>query len=490
MNKCKLGLDPNIVDLAVIGVVKSISRRPIKRFSKIKFLNRETLFYPEGTEETRYSISGIINKDIASNIEKLLNLLNTQKTIWLEQDEFVVGGVIDSLTLDYDEGFKRARYRIGFCEEPFWGRTLVQEHAMKKAYLADLDFAKKQWEIFPTMAKHNFILDRTNKKFTWEFYLTNELEETSSFSMKFDDNQTAFWIAFGEESGTLGVPTISNVTSPLKKGNNCLKIVVGTGTFAKGGIYHAYGGVDWSAYDFFAFWWYGNNTNATIIVRIHTPNALNKGEWEIVDDWLGWRRVVLPLRKPTTTTGTFDLTNVDEIHILFTATGTWYLDRGGVDVGSWVQFEVQIPDVLTRNGTGTSHWNAYLWDGTSYVLMWQWYSPDHRMGLNDSRTVLFLSGDDASAIYGSNWYGANTYIDGERGETKDEWAGFSSGTRPTTITYSKTYGCLKRFGFAVKMPPWTGSDDLSGRFAINKTKLKIEVFWENEKTTMIKGGEV
>jgi len=486
MNKCKLGLDPNIVDLAAIGVVKSISRRPIKRFSKIKFLDREALFYPEGTEETRYSISGIINQDIASNIEKLLNLHNAQETVWLEQDEFVVGGVIDSLAFDYDEGMTRARYRIGFHEEPFWGRTLAQEHTTKKTYLADLDFAKKLREIFPTMAKHNFTLDRTNKKFVWEFILTNELEETGSFSMKFDDNQTAFWTSFGEESGTLGMPTLSNVTSPLKRNNNCLKIVVGSGTYAKVGIYHAYGGIDWSAYDFFAFWLYGNNTNTTIIVRIHTPDGLNKGEWEIMDDWFGWRRVVLPLRKPTTTVGTFDLTNIDEIHIIFTTTGTWYLDRGGIDVGSWVYLEMQVPDNLQVNKVFPTQGKiqGYSWNGTKWV---GWMS----LGDIDPNYMYLLSGDNFGQIYGAPGdQGLARYETVNRGEDAKKLEGWATVNPISTLTASRTYGCKKRGLVGICMPPWTGVDDLTGKFAINKCKLRIEVFWEDEKTTMVKGGEV
>jgi hypothetical protein len=35
------------------------------------------------------------------------------------------------------------------------------------------------------------------------------------------------------------------------------------------------------------------------------------------------------------------------------------------------------------------------------------------------------------------------------------------------------------------MPPWTGSDDLAGKFAINKAKLKIEVYYDKKDTTFI-----
>jgi hypothetical protein len=35
------------------------------------------------------------------------------------------------------------------------------------------------------------------------------------------------------------------------------------------------------------------------------------------------------------------------------------------------------------------------------------------------------------------------------------------------------------------MPPWTGADDTSGKFAINKVRLKIEVYYDDTKTTFI-----
>jgi len=496
MNKCKLGLDPNIVDLAAIGVVKSISRRPIKRFSKIKFLDREALFYPEGTEETRYSISGIINKDIASNIEKLLNLHNAQETVWLEQDEFVVGGVIDSLAFDYDEGFERTRYRIGFHEEPFWGRTLAQEYITKKTYLADLDFAKKLWEIFPTMAKHNFILDRANKKFVWEFILVNELEETPSFSPQWDDNQSSFWSIITGGTGILGTAILTDVTSPLKRGANALKLELPSGAYDFVHIFHTYSPtLDWSGYDFIAFWWYGANSGQEIVFEILAPDDPNRWGFGFVDNFSGWRRIVFPLRKPGVTHGSPSLSTVGGVRFNFWSAAhspaTWYLDRGGVDVGSWAKVEIQIPDYVSTNPDAYPTVDIFSWDVNTNIwskfLFW-----DGVNTITSDNRLFFLDGTKQLKIMGSTegWhsYGLRCYWDGFRGETKSKrW---SSGTEALDITYSKTYGCKHRVGFAIKMPPWTGVDDLSGKFAINKAKLKIEVFWEDEKTTMIKGGEV
>jgi hypothetical protein len=415
------------------------------------------------------------------DLRKLENLLAADKLLILETDDFVAFCKAASKLKTLPAGELRRLYSFDLVEIPAWGRSIV--NSGHEAYIYDLDFKHKAKDILsPLWGRYNFQLDRVNKKFSWELILVNELEETGSFSVKFDDGQTAFWTPFGEDSGTIGIPTLSDVTSPLKKNNDCLKIVVGDGAYAKAGIYHAYGGADWSAYDFFAFWLYGNNTETTIIVRIHTPDGLNKAEWEITDDWLGWRRVVLPLRKPTTTTGTFDLTNVDEIHIIFTTTGTWHLDRGGVDVGNWVKLEIQVLDNLNAS---INNVKLYAWNPPTNAYATRFVeanATDIGGGTLAGNYLYFLDGTTQKNITGKTYLGIEVFKQGKRGETKYVAVGEAIGNN---ITYTQTYGCKYRVGFRIKMPPWTGSDDLTGKFAINKAKLKIEVYYDKEDTTLI-----
>jgi len=67
---------------------------------------------------------------------------------------------------------------------------------------------------------------------------------------------------------------------------------------------------------------------------------------------------------------------------------------------------------------------------------------------------------------------------GEKGQTCNKR---SNGRQaPTTITYSSYYGCQKRIGFAIKMPPDDGQD--SSTYGISQCKLKLEVYYEGDLT--------
>jgi hypothetical protein len=259
---------------------------------------------------------------------------------------------------------------------------------------------------------------------------------------------------------------------------------VGTGTYANWKIYHTFSpAVDWSGYDFLTFWFYGLNSGKTFKIELRTGTG-NWRTWTFTDDFTGWGRIVKPLKTgDEADIGTVDLTIVDKIYIsqYGGTTGTWYLDRGGVDVGNWVKLEIQVPDTLTD----TSEWDykLYAWGGTGYVVN---AAGDGFLGVGKggadfiARSRLYwLDGTTADKVYAGNFDAVEAYPQDERGNTKTGYWGVGS------ITYSQTYGCKHRVGFAVKMPPWTGSNDLTGKFAINKAKLKIEVYYDKEDTTFI-----
>jgi hypothetical protein len=158
-----------------------------------------------------------------------------------------------------------------------------------------------------------------------------------------------------------------------------------------------------------------------------------------------------------------------------------HLLLGGLDVGNWVKLEVQVPDMLDSSKRNVK---IYSWDGSVYNILVGGDTEDNNPSPDWYNPVLFMDGSTGQGVYGSGKNPYTIYYKSQRGETANNIYNFGL-TPPSTITYSQTYGCLKRVGFAIKMPPWTGSDDLSGRFAINKTKLKIEVDYEKEETSFI-----
>jgi len=48
--------------------------------------------------------------------------------------------------------------------------------------------------------------------------------------------------------------------------------------------------------DFISFWWYGNNSQGRIAVKLNAPNDDNFYYQTFVDSSTGWRQVVLPIK--------------------------------------------------------------------------------------------------------------------------------------------------------------------------------------------------
>jgi|GEM_PF-2250143 len=488
--KVKLGVDDKVLDLLSLGNVSRITRSPIKTFKRRRVAGGEVLLAEQEPSETVYLLEGYLSENVEDTLQTLLSLYRSQTPLWLETSSFTAP--VEILGIELPQGAEPyTRYRLELVEIPFWGRTLISQG--ENCYLADLKLAYKKRQILsPLWGSHNFQLDRTNKKFSYEFILVNELEETGNFNCLWDDDQTSFWYAWiGGTNGNLASITISDVTSPVKRGSNALKIkVTEGGSYDTWALRHDFSpAVDWSSYDFVAFWWYGKNTGKSLRFEVRTPDTANRAKWTFYDNWIGWRRLVFPLRNPTSVDGTYDLTNIASVLIHaneWNVSGTWYLDRGGVDVGNWVKVEVQVPDSLsladspnlviymfdpnTSSYKGAFGFNVYT---TGWGSKGEWS--------NESETYL-LSGDTFYNIYGWGRY-INAYRQASRGETADQLPYANTGEPPATITYSQTYGCQKRIGFAVKMPPWTGCSDLTSRFAINKLRLKMEIRYAREETS-------
>lgn len=281
------------------------------------------------------------------------------------------------------------------------------------------------------------------------------------------------------------MPIISDVANVKIRGENSLQIYVPEGDYSAWDIRHQYDTPqNWGSYDFLCFWWYGNSTGATLNVGLY-DNLGNSWHYMLTEDWVGWRRVIIPLRKPSQTYGTLNLNQIKLIQIShrFGANPTTvYIDRGGLDLGNWVKIEVQTPDFLRADGWATilRSYNPSLEDWDEWFLRWDAETPNH--GDQWNIKLVFLDGTNAADINPSAEQNMADYGKGGRGETKNPLMGNAG-----SLTYSQTYGCQYRIGFAIKMPPWTGSDNLTGKFAINKAKLKLEVYHADEKTSYVDG---
>jgi len=327
----------------------------------------------------------------------------------------------------------------------------------------------------------NWSHDKTNHKFSFEFFLDNDQEEEDVTEI-YDDDES-FWGDLETGSGSYGITT-SEETTEVEKGSSSLKMEVGSGSYSSVGITHGYGsGQDWSDKDFFCLYVYGANTGETLWVQIQCPDYSNRLTWSRTDNFSGWKRLILPLNNAEYPAGSPDLSDVNSILIYYipSQTFTSYLDRTVVDVGQWVDLDAYVPDDLQDGDGGTTYAvKVYAWDGAAYqpFMFWDAQTNDPNEGsIQDYSKLEFLDGTTADLIY-SAWRDALTmFVWGERGGSKlvkQNWGNMGD------TTYSSYYGCLKRIGFALKMAPDDGQD--ASDAGISQCKLKLEVYYEGDTT--------
>ncbi len=328
----------------------------------------------------------------------------------------------------------------------------------------------------------NWVLDKANHKFSYEFYLDDDNEEHSPTVIA-DDNQTTFWSIIywdtGDPTKDIYDLSISNDTANVKKGADSLKIQVVSGTHYNLYLKHDYSpAVDWSGMDFVAFWWYGANTGYAMGLRM-TDSAGNWSKWNFTDNFSGWKRFVFPLRKPHEQTATApNLSSIARVEFLFWSTKTigwtWNLDRLLIDVGKWVKLEVFVPDFL-KDAADSFKLYCYNVSTGAYDLTPITFNAEKNISPSwNNNRIKFLNGTLLSDVRpGDNLIA--TYGKGSRGQTIPH--SYSGSQDPNgQITYSNNYGCKYRIGFALYMPPDDGQD--SSTYGISQCRLKLEISYD------------
>jgi len=223
-----------------------------------------------------------------------------------------------------------------------------------------------------------------------------------------DDKQSSFWTPDAWGSGTIGVPVISDDKSVRVSGQDALRIDVGAGDKAQWALTHYYDPpVNWTGYDFLSFYWYGRGDNVRYIVWVSAPDNENMLWFMFVDNWKGWRKVILPLKGVDgiyylngikirkITSGEPNLANITYVSIRLgggnlNVAGTWYLDRVLLDVGRWIDLRAEV-----RNAPWI---DLYIFNGTTYLKL---HHIIETMSLEiPPEMIVFSDGSTASALYG------------------------------------------------------------------------------------------
>jgi len=259
------------------------------------------------------------------------------------------------------------------------------------------------WDSWVKSSVCNWSHDKQNQRFGFEFILDNDAEENQPL-VAYDDG--AGWQLVGVGSGSANISGGEDNQQKIR-GNSCFRIQISpTGGSYEwlAAIYSFPQTLDLSGYDFWCIWWYGSNSGKWNHFLLKTT-GVDWFRWNILDDWVGWRRLILPLRSPHESYGNVSLSQINLIQIDFypidIADRTHYIDRTVFDFARWVRCEVRVSDAV--RGV-----DLYSWDGSSYQKFLE-------NGLPSSNKLFFLSGLKMSDVRGDGSGLGSTYL-GSRGE--------------------------------------------------------------------------
>ena len=163
----------------------------------------------------------------------------------------------------------------------------------------------------------------------------------------FDNSNLTFFNPVAWDDGIIGEPVLSN--------ENALKIQVGTGNHRFWGLVHNYTShQNWNSSNILLLHWHGNSTGRPIAVRVWAPDVNNMFVYEFLDDFNGWKYLVLPLDSFRIYSGNPSWEYVSRIDLLTLGgaanlAGTWALDYIGLTTSLAKNVIVYIP----RNGDYT-----------------------------------------------------------------------------------------------------------------------------------------
>lgn len=397
-----------------------------------------------------------------------------------------INGLFDGwlVPVNMDLQFTR-NYHFYWCdldleEIPQPGTVLVNSSEYGSVTLEDLSGIQSDI-LHPLSHEMEYLVDTTNKYIECQFKIVN-LREEHNPSIISSDVPTTFWSIERVDSSVPNIDAeLNNNTDVVKRGSCSAQVSIITGGYKAIVLHHTFSvAQDWSNYDFIAFWIYGQNTGYLFKFKILTPDINNHAYWDLYDNFEGWRRVVLPLRKLTETVGTYDLTNVADIRFTINSLWGWsggetiYIDHHIVlDVGQWAKFEAMCPDTISGSVSSfVRSWDVNINDWKSQNLFgWR----EDYIGYGSTNRLCFLDGSYGNEIWGYAYKGGRAY-------GKDVYGTVPSATSDHAeaglITYSTEYGSKYRIGFAIKMPPYSDYSD------INKALLKLRIYYESSETSL------
>lgn len=123
-----------------------------------------------------------------------------------------------------------------------------------------------------------------------------EANTTDNSLVLVDDEAACSYVANAFGNGDISAPILDDDSEIKISGTDSLRITVGSGTYRQWAIeYEFENTTNVEDYDCLSFYWYGKANEARYAVTVNT-NVHDRFFWyEFVDDWEGWKKVILPI---------------------------------------------------------------------------------------------------------------------------------------------------------------------------------------------------
>jgi hypothetical protein len=437
-------------------------------------INNSIITNPSSQDATRYF--GNINIGYAGGISPP-NYLNG-----IIDSVIIIHGVVTQANIDaiYNSGtfnYPDPRLIEGSIVVRKWASTTLPTVASVSSMQTRKSYGKQ--ELYPSQDNLNFSIDRANRKATLEFYLENTQTEPAGSIAIIDETAPPAWQSI--TAGTLAEAVVTLDTEHARYGTNAIKVSIAEGevTGQTGFRIDLGSQQDYSTQDFICVPVWGLNNGGNVYVRIRTDDS-NYGEIVTVDNWLGYKQLVIPLKTFPNTVGTLNLASIRYVEVAWNTVGDRYVDRTIVTAGVWAKVEVGVPDKMQQLGSlgvqtfELDNVRIFSWGGASWGTGTIWDTSNWVWRSVSTKT---LDGSTLKAIYGekqdfSSLNSAVLFLKGKHGETKTRRSAHMANQ---TITYNKAK-TRYRIGFAIKMPP----ADLyaSATSGIGQCRLKLEVYYQ------------
>ena len=166
------------------------------------------------------------------------------------------------------------------------------------------------------------------------------------------------------------------------------------------------------SYDYISFQWFGNNTGASILFEVFAPDSQNLMQYSFVDNWSGWKTVVLPIQISdgvysiggvtisVSRIGSPSFTQVNAVQIrnpkypspgFPNLRGEWQISELSVCRSNWLTIKAQIPGDFEGKTLSVSMYNGFSYDPLQVSFGTE----------SETRTTISSQGFDLSTIFGS-----------------------------------------------------------------------------------------